>query len=112
MINQPFAGVTDDFVPFIIKRLNDIKQKHNILLVTNDHVDVLKNMADNTIVVSALDRTKVTVNNKHGIDRDLLLKAMSVGDDYSYSNIGKQDLKLFFNVEFSKHGGKEIACVC
>src|SRR5210317_1587035 len=32
VLDEPFAGVTDDFVPFIVKRLNEMRQKHNILL--------------------------------------------------------------------------------
>eukprot|EP00984_Skeletonema_dohrnii_P031828 scaffold24854_cov78-Skeletonema_dohrnii-CCMP3373.AAC.1 len=107
VLDEPFAGVTDDFVPFITKRLNEMRQKHNILLVTNDHVDLLTTMADNSVVVSAIDRTKVKVNDIEGIGRELALKAMSVGDDYSYNNVGKQDLKFFLNVELSKHGGKK-----
>jgi hypothetical protein len=52
-----------------------MRQKHNILLVTNDHVDTLKQMADNTVIVSAIDRTKVTINEKGGVDRDTALLA-------------------------------------
>lgn len=46
VLDEPFAGVTDDFVPFIVERLNQMRIKHNILLVTNDHVETLKKMAD------------------------------------------------------------------
>ena len=59
VLDEPFAGVTDDFVPFIAERLNEIRDKHNVLLVTNDHVNTLKDMADNTITVSAINRSKV-----------------------------------------------------
>ena len=38
-----------------------MRAKHNVLLVTNDHVSTLTGMADNTITVSALDRAKVKV---------------------------------------------------
>jgi len=41
--------------------LEEMRLKHNVLLVTNDHVTTLTGMADNTITVSALDRTKVKV---------------------------------------------------
>jgi ABC-type Mn2+/Zn2+ transport system ATPase subunit len=37
VLDEPFAGVTDDFVPFIVERLNTMRKKQNILLVTNDH---------------------------------------------------------------------------
>ena len=103
VLDEPFAGVTDDFVPFIVKRLNEMRQKHNILLVTNDHVDTLKRMADNTVIVSAIDRTKVTINEKGGVDRDIALLAMSIGDEYQHST-NNQDLKFFLDVELSKHG--------
>src|SRR5210317_1349173 len=69
VLDEPFAGVTDDFVPFIVKRLNEMRQKHNILLVTNDHVDTLKQMADNTITVSTLARSCVKINDTEGVDR-------------------------------------------
>ena len=77
-------AVEDDFVPFIVKRLEEMRKEHNILLVTNDHVDVLKKMADNTVTVSAIDRSRVKVNGREGVDRDLALLAMSIGDEYRH----------------------------
>jgi hypothetical protein len=61
VLDEPFAGVTDDFLPFITAQLNAMRQKHNILIVTNDHVAALTALADNTLTVSALDRTRVSV---------------------------------------------------
>ena len=61
-------------------------------------------MADNTVIVSAIDRTKVTINEKGGVDRDVALLAMSIGDEYQHST-NNQDLKFFLDVELSKHGG-------
>lgn len=104
VLDEPFAGVTDDFVPFIVGRLNEMRKKHNILLVTNDHVDVLKKMADNTVTVSAIDRSKVKINGQEGVDRETALLAMSIGDDYKHSTNNK-DLEFFRSVEFSKNGG-------
>ena len=104
VLDEPFAGVTDDFVPFIVKRLNQMRKKHNILLVTNDHADTLKAMADNTVTVSAIDRNKVKVNGKEGVDRELALLAMSIGDDYKQTT-NNDDLQFFRQVEFSKQGG-------
>lgn len=104
VLDEPFAGVTDDFVPFIVERLNQMRIKHNILLVTNDHVETLKKMADNTVTVSAIDRTKVVVNGKKGVDRELALIAMSIGDDYKHST-NNSDVQFFTSVEFSKNGG-------
>ena len=105
VLDEPFAGVTDDFVPFIVKRLNEMrKNDNNILLVTNDHVETLKKMADNTVTVSAIDRSKVKINGKEGVDRALALLAMSIGDDYKQST-NNNDLAFFRTVEFSKNGG-------
>ena len=55
VLDEPFAGVTDDFLPFITAQLNAMRQQHNILIVTNDHVAALTALADNTLTVSALD---------------------------------------------------------
>ena len=60
VLDEPFAGVTDDFVPYIMERLDEMRLKHNILLVTNDHIAALTKMADSTITVSAIDRSKVS----------------------------------------------------
>jgi hypothetical protein len=105
VLDEPFAGVTDDFVPFIVGRLNEMRKKHNVLLVTNDHVETLKAMADNTVTVSAIDRSRVMINGKEGVDRDLALLAMSIGDDYKQQGLGNRDLAFFRAVEFSKMGG-------
>jgi ABC-type lipopolysaccharide export system ATPase subunit len=102
ILDEPFSGVMDDFVPFILERLNKMREEHNIILVTNDHVQTLKKMADNAVIVSAIDRSKVQINEKEGIDRDLAIMAMSIGDDYKYNTTNK-DLKFFINVEFSKN---------
>ena len=64
VLEEPFAGVMDDFAPFIVERLNEMSDEHNIILVTNDHGETLKNMFDNTITVSAIDRSKGQINEK------------------------------------------------
>ena len=92
-------------MPFIVARLNEMRKKHNILLVTNDHVNTLKKMADNTVTVSAIDRGKVMINGKKGVDRQLALLAMSIGDEYK-PTVNNSDLQFFISTEFSKHGGK------
>ena len=104
VLDEPFAGVTDDFVPYIIDRLNEMRMMHNILLVTNDHVEALTRMADNTITVSVIDRSRVTVNGKENVDRELTLLAMSIGDEYNHATNNK-DLEFFRSVEFSFSGG-------
>jgi hypothetical protein len=103
VLDEPFAGVTDDFIPWIVGRLNEMRKNHNILLVTNDHVDTLKGMADNTIVVSAIDRTKVQVNGLNNVDREKCILALSVGDEFHY-NSTSADLKFFWDVEVSNNG--------
>jgi hypothetical protein len=103
VLDEPFAGVTDDFVPFIINRLNELRQNHNILLVTNDHVEALKAMADNTITVSSIDRSTVQVNGTMKADREKAILALSVGDEYVYKATSA-DLKFFFDVEVANNG--------
>ena len=103
VLDEPFAGVTDDFVPWIVERLNLMRQKHNILLVTNDHVDTLTKMADNTITVSAIDRSVVKINDHEKVDREKAILALSVGDEYVY-NSTDADLKFFINTELFGNG--------
>lgn len=105
VFDEPFAGVTDDFVPFIVTRLNELRKQHNILLVTNDHVDTLKTMADNTIVVSAIDRSNVQVNGLTKVDREKAILALSVGDEFVYKENTWADLRFFYDVEVASNGG-------
>ena len=97
-LDEPFAGVTDDFVPFIVERLNEMRKKHNIVLVTNDHVETLTSMADNTITVSAVDRSVVKVKEIEGVDRQRAIFALSIGDEFVFTATD-QDLKFFLDVE-------------
>jgi len=97
-LDEPFAGVTDDFVPYMVKRLNEMREKHNIVLVTNDHVHVLKELADNTLTVSAIDRSTVSINGNQKVDRRKALLALSVGERFQYQS-SVADLKFFFDVE-------------
>ena len=83
VLDEPFAGVTDDFVPFIKERLEEMRKKHNIVLVTNDHVEALTKMSDNTITVSAIDRSVVKINDRERVDRTKAIYALGVGDNYS-----------------------------
>lgn len=94
VFDEPFSGVTDEFVPWLAGRLNDMSQQHNILLVTNDYVNILKELADNTIVVSAMDRTKVRVNGVIDVDREKCILALSVGDQFQYKST-IADLEVF-----------------
>jgi hypothetical protein len=103
VFDEPFAGVTDDFVPFIVGRLNEMRKRHNILLVTNDHVDTLKGLADNTIVVSAIDRSTVLVNQLQNVPRDKAILALSVGEEFQYHSTWT-DWKFFFDVEVYNNG--------
>lgn len=83
-----------------------MRQKHNILLVTNDHVETLTHMADNTITVSAIDRSVLLINNSHNVAREKVILAMAIGDDYSSTMKSlKSDLKFFCDVEVAKNGG-------
>lgn len=97
IFDEPFAGVTDDFVPFIVDRLNEMRQKHNILLVTNDHVDVLKKMADSILTVSVVDRSMVQVN---GTPHDRKVALLAVADCPRYQHkVGNQDMMFFLQTE-------------
>ena len=98
VLDEPFAGVTDDFVPVIVERLTELRQKHNVLLVTNDHVNTLTELADNTITVSAIDRSTVKINNREKVDREKAILALSVGDAYAYK-ASSSDLRFFYDVE-------------
>jgi len=104
VLDEPFAGVTDDFVPFLTGRLEELRQKHNILLVTNDHVAKLTAMADNIITVSAIDRTTIQLNDRATmVNREKAIHALSVGDEYIYA-ASSADLKFFFDVEIASNG--------
>jgi len=96
-LDEPFCGITEDFVPFIVDRLNEMRKTHNVLLVTNDHVQTLTDMADSIITVSAIDRSKILVNGK-SFDREVALHAVSNGEMYT-QNIGNEDLWFFFDTE-------------
>ena len=98
VLDEPFAGVTDDFVPFIKERLEEMRQKHNIVLVTNDHVEVLTEMSDNTITVSAIDRSVVKINQREGVDRTKAIHALGVGKNYR-RKAGRDELNFFYQVE-------------
>ena len=98
VMDELFAGVTDDFVPYIVGRLNEMKVKHNVLLVTNDHIEALIYQADNTIKVSAIDRSTVQVNQREAVDREKTILALSIGDSYVYES-SSTDLKFFWDVE-------------
>lgn len=98
VLDEPFAGVTDDFVPFIVERLEEMRKNHNVLLVTNDHVETLTSMADNTITVSAIDRSHVRINSREKVDRAKAIAALSVGDNFVYESSGA-DFKFFLDVE-------------
>ena len=82
-----------------------MSQKHNILLVTNDHVETLLKQADNTITVSAIDRSTLKVNEHEKVAREKVILAMSLGDDYSHNlSASHADLKFFWDVEVAHNG--------
>jgi hypothetical protein len=81
-----------------------MRQRHNILLVTNDHIETLTSMADNIITVSAIDRSVVKINDRLRMDRDVAIAALSVGDEYIYEG-SSADLKFFLDVEVFNNSG-------
>ena len=113
-LDEPFAGVTDDFVPFVVQRLQALRNLgHNVLLVTNDHVETLKALADHTIAVSAIDRSKVQINrNRPGVNREKVILALAQdggggnNEQQAYEYHANQaDLKFFWDVEVVHNGG-------
>jgi hypothetical protein len=90
--------------------LSELRQQHNILLVTNDHVETLKTLADNIIVVSAEDRSTVQVNSFCQVDRDKAILALSVGNDFVYTS-SMADLYFFFEVEVVRSAALRNAAV-
>lgn len=94
--------MTDDFVPFLTDRLKKLSQQHNVLLVTNDHIEALTNMADNIITVSAIDRTVVQINDEAGIDRNKVILALSVGQTFRYED-SNADLSFFWRIEVTRN---------
>lgn len=103
-LDEPFAGVTDDFLPYLSKRVEEIRTKHNLLLVTNDHVSTLTSQADNVLTVSAINRNIVKINDKEN-DREVAIHALSSGSQYK--KVGSSDdIKFFFETEvFSSASG-------
>ncbi|KAL7555689.1 hypothetical protein ACA910_015241 [Epithemia clementina (nom. ined.)] len=55
-------------------------------------------MADNTITVSAVDRSIVKVNEMEGVDCQCAIFALSIGDDFDF-RVTDQDLNFFMDVE-------------
>jgi hypothetical protein len=80
-----------------------MRRLHNVLLVTNDHIETLKELADNTIILSAIDRSKVQINHLNDVDRDKCILALSVSDEFVYNGTSA-DLKFFFDVEVANNG--------
>mmetsp|Transcript_22174 Transcript_22174/g.36670 ORF Transcript_22174/g.36670 Transcript_22174/m.36670 type:complete len:490 (-) Transcript_22174:166-1635(-) len=96
-LDEPFCGVTDDFLPYIVETLNEMCKKHNLLVVTNDHVDKLKGMADNIITVSAIDRENILLNSEN-FERTKALHAMSTGKDFVHTFDSGQ-FRFFLDIE-------------
>jgi len=75
-----------------------MRKKHNLLVVTNDHVQVLVQLADNTITVSAIDRAKVRINDHNAVDRTIVLEAISLGQENGHQT-SSSDFKFFWDIE-------------
>ena len=113
VLDEPFSGVTSDFLSFIEERLSRLRERHNVILVTNDHLETLTRMADNVVQISAAQRHLVelyhpqrhppTVSNpvqdnfkqqdalaKLVVSRTHILHALSLGHAFhSYSSPSK-----------------------
>lgn len=112
VFDEPFAGVTDDFVPFITERLKDVSRTNNIVLVTNDHIESLTKIADNTIRITSIDRFNVLVNNKLTVNREITIAALSLGDTYQYTSENRlSDLVFFWEVEIRNNNALKAVSV-
>lgn len=103
VLDEPFSGVTDDFVPFIKRRLREMSQSQNIVLVTNDHVDTLTEMSDNVITVSAVDRTTVKINQREKVDREEAILSLALGQKFVFTR-SSEDLRFFVITEILSSG--------
>lgn len=97
ILDEPFAGVTDEFVPFLARQLTEMRAKHSVLLVTNDHVKVLTGMSDTIITLSATDRLSVTLDGET-YDREIVTHAVAVGRNYDLP-MGSRDVQFFIHTE-------------
>jgi hypothetical protein len=97
LLDEPFAGVTDDFVPWIVDRLKQMGERHNVVVVTNDYVSTLSDLADTTIQLSAIDRTKLLVDQSH-TDRAISILALSNGSEFAYKG-NDSDWEFFLDIE-------------
>ena len=88
---------------FIEERLSRLRERHNVVLVTNDHLETLTRMADNVVQISAAQRHLVQLYHSYQdlqkanslnqtelsssvvLERKDILKALSVGFAYSSS---------------------------
>ena len=64
LLDEPCCGVTEDFLPYCLERLQQLQLHHNVVVVTNDHVQALMDLADRVLIVSAVDRDLVQVRTK------------------------------------------------
>ena len=57
---------TQDFERYLY-----LRSLTSILCIETQRIDTLKIMADNTVTVSAIDRSKVKINGKKDVNRNL-----------------------------------------
>ena len=110
LMDEPFAGVTDDFVEFIVGRIERMSKQHNVVVVTNDHIHVLTKMARNTISVSAVDRSVVTVNEMEQVNRQSVKLTLTKGDDFVVQSTN-EDFKFFLDVEILSNRSLLSVCI-
>jgi energy-coupling factor transporter ATP-binding protein EcfA2 len=79
VLDEPFAGVTDQFEGWIIEQLRILQSRHRILVVTNDHIDAIRNISDNVVTVSGKDRSQVLINGT-AVTRQTALTSLTAGD--------------------------------
>jgi hypothetical protein len=62
LMDEPFAGITKNNISFLIDSCVEIKKRHHLFLVTNDHITELRDVADAVITVDAMDRSTIDLN--------------------------------------------------
>jgi energy-coupling factor transporter ATP-binding protein EcfA2 len=103
LLDEPLAGMTDDLVPYFLDTLNDMRHRHNVVVASSLRVDELKQIANNIIAVSAIDRTVVRLNSAE-VDRKKVISALAVGQKYDLTSV-MDDFLFFFDVEVLSNKG-------
>lgn len=79
-LDEPFEMVSTEYLPFVIDRLNSLRERHHVVISTCDHIRALSEVADITLGVNPFNPHVVKVNNREYVDREEAIMALSVFD--------------------------------